>query len=225
MSSGLTLTLAFVTGLGGAGHCLGMCSGIAGGPFVCRGGAPVQVIQYHATRILIYGVLGAAGAAAGRVLLQQGLMGKAQGLIMMAAGIAIIVLGVWRLTTEAGANSAGGGLAVGLDPPRHEPTRLRGWQAISAGAVNGLVPCALTTSIAIAGAATADPVRAALLMVAFGLGTLPTMALVSLGGAAIGRRVRGVLARVGGLTVCLMGTWTLYEGWIFFDVMRGLGNW
>ena len=34
MNAELTLPLAFATGLFGALHCLGMCSGIAGGFFV-----------------------------------------------------------------------------------------------------------------------------------------------------------------------------------------------
>ena len=93
-----------------------------------------------------------------------------------------------------------------------------------AGAFNGLVPCGLTVSIAIKGAATGSPLQAGLLMVFFGLGTLPTMALVSLTGTVIGRRARGLSATLAGLAVLALGLWTLYEGWVFFDVMRGLSD-
>jgi len=226
----LTLPLAFLTGVLGAFHCLGMCTGIAGGWFVRCGSGIGAVLSYHATRILVYGVLGAAGALAGRVIVQQGIVGKGQGLLMMGAGLAIIALGLSRLWPFPG---------LGLRPAapsearqmglvvRFSDTTPRPGPGLSAlaGAFNGLVPCGLTVSVAIAGAATADPLRAGLLMLVFGLGTLPTMALVSLVGTAIGRRARGLFATLAAATVVLLGLWTLYEGWVFFDIMRGLSNW
>jgi uncharacterized protein len=221
----LTLSLAFLTGVLGTFHCLGMCSGLAGGYFVCRGSGVGAVLSYHGARILVYGVLGTAGALAGRVLVQQGLLGKGQGLLMMLAGLVIVLLGLSRLRPLAGWNSRRAGptprreVACGAAPPR--PGH---WLAALAGAGNGLVPCGLTVSIAIAAAATADPVRAGLLMLVFGLGTLPTMALVSLLGTAIGRYTQGWFTTLAGITVVVLGLWTLYQGWIFFDIIRGLSN-
>ena len=96
MSEGLTLTLAFATGLFGALHCLGMCSGIAGGLFVRYrfGSRVLPVLQFHAARILVYSLLGVAGAAIGRVLVQTGIVGKTQGVLMMAAGVVIVAIGL-----------------------------------------------------------------------------------------------------------------------------------
>jgi len=100
-----------------------------------------------------------------------------------------------------------------------------GWSPILAGVLNGWVPCSLVFSVALKAAATTDPVRAGALMAAFGVGTLPTMALVSLMGAALGAPARGVLGRLAGLVVISLGLWTVYEGFVFFEIMRGLGNW
>ena len=223
----LTLPLAFLTGVLGALHCLGMCSGLAGGYFVRCGNGIRAVLSYHGTRILVYGILGAAGALAGRVLVQQGIIGKGQGLFMMLAGLVIVGLGVsliWRpggqRTGSLEARPAPRAVRLEPGPPRPGP-----WAAVVAGAFNGLVPCSLTVSIAIKGAATADPLRAGLLMVVFGLGTLPTMGLVSLTGTAIGHLARGLFAKLAGFAVVVLGLWTLYEGWVFFDIMLGLSNW
>jgi sulfite exporter TauE/SafE len=225
----LTLPLAFLTGVLGAFHCLGMCSGLAGGYFVCRGSGVGAVLSYHGARILVYGVLGTAGALAGRVLVQQGILGKGQGLLMMLAGLVIVLLGLSRIRPLASWSNQRAGptqpppahreVAFGIAPPRPDP-----WLAALAGAGNGLVPCGLTVTIAIAAAATADPVRAGLLMLVFGLGTLPTMALVSLFGAAIGRHAQGWFATLAGISVVVLGLWTLYQGWVFFDIIRGLSN-
>ena len=230
MSADLTLPLAFLTGVLGALHCLGMCTGLAGGYFVRYGRGIGTVLSYHSARILVYGILGTAGALVGRVLVQQGLVGKGQGLVMMAAGLAIVLLGlglVWNSIRpgQARPRSPGEATSTQAVPFSPFPPASRPWLAPLAGAINGLVPCSLTVSIAIQGAATGDPLRAGLLMLVFGLGTLPTMALVSLTGTAIGRHAQRQFARLAGLAVVALGLWTLYEGWVFFDIMRGLSNW
>jgi sulfite exporter TauE/SafE len=220
------LTLAFATGLLGALHCLGMCSGIAGGLLVrIGGGDPIRaVLGFHAARILIYALLGIAGAALGRVLVQTGMIGKGQGILMMAAGVLITLIGLdlLGLVPRRGQAEDAAGRRVTF---RSEPARKRTWLAFLAGAMNGFVPCSLVFSVAVKAAATADPLKAGMLMAAFGLGTLPTMGLVSLTGAVIGRNARGLLSRLTGLAVVALGLWTFYEGLVFFDIMRGLGNW
>jgi sulfite exporter TauE/SafE len=224
----LTLALAFTTGLLGALHCLGMCSGIAGGFFLHHRGVPKlrAVLLFHGTRVLVYILLGVAGAAVGRVLVQTGLIGKGQGILMMAAGALIVLLGLdllgliprGRATAKPAAQTAGVEVQLSARAPRP-------WMPALAGALNGLVPCSLVFSVAVKAATTADPLRAGLLMAAFGLGTLPTMALVSLTGATIGDRASTIFTRLAGVLVVFLGLWTLYEGYFFFDIMRGLANW
>lgn len=230
MNGELTLPLAFTTGVFGALHCLGMCGGIASGFFVRYGRGVASVAQYHAARIFIYAMFGVAGAVLGRVLVQTGVIGKGQGLLMMTAGLVIVALGLdmLGLLPRFGRKSASRrdvrlGEGELISPPA--PRTCGRWLPVLTGAMNGVVPCGLVFSIAIKAAATADPLQAGLLMLAFGLGTVPTMALVSLTGMAIGQRVRGIFARLAGATVVALGLWTLYEGWVFFDIMRGLSNW
>lgn len=220
------VALAFTAGLFGALHCLGMCSGLAGGLFAHWGFArrALPTLVYHGARIATYVALGALGALVGRVLVQTGLFGKGQGLLMILAGVVIIALGL--------------GLLRGLLPRRRPTRRPAGASRIAvaaphapslaaplaAGVVNGLVPCSLVFSVAIKAAATADPGRAALLMLAFGVGTLPMMLTVSLVGAAWGGTTSRWGRGLAGAVVVALGLWTLYEGLVFFDVMRGLGD-
>jgi sulfite exporter TauE/SafE len=220
--------LAFATGLSGAFHCLGMCSGIAGGYFVHRGwrGRFLPQLYYHGTRILTYTVLGVSGALVGRVLVQSGILGKGQGLLMIAAGVLITLVGLgllgwlprgWTGTPRPAPDNA---ILVDLELPGESQR----WPAMIAGLVNGLVPCSLVFSVAVKAVGSFDPLQAGLLMGAFGLGTLPAMAAVSILGAVVGSRAQGVAARVAGFLVLALGLWTLYEGWVFYDVMRGLSN-
>ncbi|MGB7551826.1 MAG: sulfite exporter TauE/SafE family protein [Chromatiaceae bacterium] len=217
--------MAFATGLFGALHCLGMCGGLAGGFFVQRQVQPRLAPQfiYHASRLFIYALLGMAGAWAGRSLAQTGLTGKAQGILMMGAGLLILVLGLRMILARPRrpALAPTGGLEVRLEPMTRPP---RPWSPLLFGTLNGLIPCSLVFSIALKATATGDPGRAGLLMLAFGLGTLPMMAAVTGFGAFVGARARDFSARIAGGLVAILGFWTLYEGYSFFDIMRGLAN-
>jgi hypothetical protein len=219
----LSVALAFSAGLFGALHCLGMCSGLAGGFFAHYGLAHrgLPTLAYHAARILAYVVLGALGAFLGRVLVQTGLFGKGQGLLMIGAGLVVTLLGLgmlglFRPLRTRPQTPAAVPVAAPRQPSLATP--------IAAGIVNGLVPCSLVFSVAIKAAATADPARAALLMLAFGVGTLPMMLTVSLAGAAWGSAAHRLGRPLAGIAVVSLGLWTLYEGLIFYDVMRGLGD-
>jgi len=222
-------TLAFATGILGAFHCLGMCSGLAAGFFVNHGweGRLRPQLYYHGTRILVYSVLGVSGAVMGRVLVQSGNLGKGQGLLMIAAGILITLVGIRVLLRvpppcrNDGYPRDPNGLEVRFGdtvPPRQR------WLPVIGGLVNGFVPCGLVFSVAVKATGSADPIQAGLLMLAFGIGTLPTMATISALGAVVGGRARGIAARLAGLTVAALGLWTIYEGLVFYDVMRGLSG-
>jgi hypothetical protein len=47
---------------------------------------------------------------------------------------------------------------------------------------------------------------------------------VTVAGAAIGAKARGVFERLAGVAVVALGVWTLYEGVVFYDIMRGLAG-
>jgi hypothetical protein len=221
MSGEFTYALAFMTGLLGAGHCLGMCSGLAGGFAVHQHNwrRPLPLLGYHGSRIAVYVLLGALGAALGRVLVQVGSLGKVQGLLLIAAGLVIVALGLGVA-----------GLLPRLAPRRCNalPDARSPWRQriapFGAGIVNGLVPCSLVFSVAIRATATADPVQAGLLMLCFGLGTLPTMATVTALSAYVGCRAYGIAQRLAGVAVIVLGAWTIYEGAVFYQVMSGLAN-
>jgi sulfite exporter TauE/SafE len=226
MSGEFTYALAFMTGLLGAGHCLGMCGGLAGGFAVHHSHwrKPLPLLGYHGSRIAVYVLLGALGAVLGRTLVQTGALGKFQGQLIILAGLVIIALGIGVA-----------GLWSRLAPRRCSPRtttqplhRMTLWRLqlapMIAGVVNGLVPCSLVFSVAIRATATADPVQAGLLMLCFGLGTLPAMGAVTALSGYIGCRAHGIAQRLAGIAVIALGAWTVYEGVIFYQVMSGLAN-
>jgi len=224
MPDGFSYGLAFMTGIAGAFHCLGMCGTFAGGYFIGHGWKQKLTphIAYHGVRILTYVLLGIGGALTGRVLAQAGIVGKSQGILMIIAGLAIIVTGLWL----------GGFLPWRRVKSCHKQCNAVQFQDLKqgrylpllAGLMNGLVPCSLVFSVAIKTLVTDSIMEAGLIMLFFGLGTLPTMLLVTVSGALLGDRIKGLFIPLTGVLVILMGSWTLYEGFVFYDIMRGLAN-
>lgn len=226
MSGEFTYALAFITGLLGAGHCLGMCGGLAGGFAVHQSHwrRPLPLLGYHGSRIAVYVLLGALGAALGRTLVQTGALGKFQGQLIILAGLVIIALGLGvagllpKLAPRRCNDNAG---TQALRPMSLWRQRLA---PLLAGLANGLVPCSLVFSVALRATATADPLQAGLLMLFFGLGTLPAMGAVTALSGYIGCRAHGIAQRLAGIAVITLGAWTVYEGAIFYQVMSGLAN-
>jgi hypothetical protein len=158
----------------------------------------------------------------GRVVVQTGIIGKTQGVLMILAGIIVVLLGLnllGLLRRPRPADPAPKPVSFSLGKSK------RSLNPVLAGLLNGLMPCGLVFSVAVKAAATAEPLQAGLLMLAFGAGTLPSMGAISLLGSTLGGRLRGSLARLAGITVVVLGLWTIYEGASFFDIMRGLANW
>lgn len=218
--------LAFLTGVAGGLHCLGMCGGFAAGYFAGHGWRDrlLPLVSYHGMRIATYMLLGIVGALSGRVLVQVGMVGKVQGVVMIASGLLICAIGVRyllrRLSCPAGVSGESGEAPIHFEQNR----RTRRPLPLLAGLLNGLVPCSLLFSVAVKTVAVADPLQAGLLMLSFGLGTLPVMAAITTAGAIGGHFSRGHWNRLAGLVVLAFGAWTCYEGWYFFDIMRGLAG-
>jgi sulfite exporter TauE/SafE len=221
-------SIAFMAGIMGAWHCFGMCGGYAAGYFAGHGwsGSITPHLLYHGVRIASYTLMGVVGALLGQVLVQTGLFGKGQGILFIIAGILIVIIGI-SLTGSLSRRTTGQQQQGDMAPPRvrfDDWPRGRIYMPLAAGLVNGLVPCTLVFSIAIKAVATGDPLRSGLLMLCFGIGTLPAMLLATAAGALVGEKARGLFARLTGITVILFGAWTFYEGIVFYDIMRGLAN-
>ncbi|BAE51714.1 sulfite exporter TauE/SafE family protein [Paramagnetospirillum magneticum] len=229
MGGELDYTLAFMAGILGSGHCVGMCGSLVSACFVRmgeNGRGALPALAYHGARISIYGLVGLVAAALGLALVSTGIVGKVQGVLQIVAGLVVIALGLDIL----------GWLPRRL-PLIGMPMRSFGkyyFAAASKGAVpgaalagvmNGLMPCALTLAVAVKATAAPQVWQGGALMLAFGLGTLPSMLFVSLVLGCLGSRARGWLLKGAAVVVIALGAATLMQGLRFFAVMKNLPNW
>jgi len=176
-----------------------------------RGPQPLpRQLAYSLGRIASYSGAGAlAGGAGGVALLYDDLM-PARILLLVAANALVILLGlylaglgsavlaleragrvVWRGLTRLGARLA--------------PADTAGRAAV-VGVLWGWIPCGLVYSVLATALVSGSALRGAVVMAAFGLGTLPNL----LGAGLAAQKLQGLLRapqarRVAGLAVILLG--------------------
>lgn len=212
----------FLVGLLGGTHCVGMCGGIVGALSM---GAPARwsmLFAYNTGRILSYGTAGAVAGALGAASL--GLEGQVpiRLILYFLANLMLVALGFYLLgvtRTLAFTERAGQHLWRRIQPltKRFLPARTVG-QAFPLGLLWGWLPCGLVYS-ALASSLTAGSAgRGALMMLAFGLGTLPNLLLAGILLARLNEFVRRPAVRMfSGLLVLGFGIYGL------FGLMRLLG--
>jgi hypothetical protein len=217
-----TLFAAFLTGLLGGTHCVGMCGGIVaamsfqGG--VGKGGRqPFHFhLGYSAGRIASYVALGAlAGLIGSAAFLSDSLFPLQRGLYMLAQ-IVLILLGLYL----AGLNQsirvlehAGGAVWRRVQPllGKIMPVRNLG-QAVAAGALWGWLPCGLVYSVLVMALSAGGAVKGGMLLLAFGLGTLPNLLLMGWAAETLRTFTRQVWVKRGaGFLVVAMGCWGLFQ--------------
>lgn len=189
----LSITAAFVIGLLGSTHCIGMCGGIVGALTM---GLPEStrnswikllpyLLTYNFGRLFSYSLAGLiAGLLSSTVsgLFQVGrfpIGGIVGGVFMVALGI--YIAGWWQ--TMAPLERLGGHFWRLVEPVgrRFIPVN-SAFQALGLGFFWGWLPCGLVYSTLALAATSADAVQSSLLMLAFGVGTLPM--LLAIGGFA-----------------------------------------
>jgi len=209
----LTYFSAFLVGLLGGGHCIGMCGGIVGAVSMSLPGQrqPLgYLLGYNLGRIasytvggLVAGLIGASGFFLDHVLPVERLLYALASLMLIVLGL--YLAGIWQgvLVLER----AGSGLWRQLQPLSKKLLPLRSIpQAFALGLLWGWLPCGLVYSVLVAALATGSALQGGLLMLAFGLGTLPT--LLAMGMTAV--RLKALLQniwvrRVSGLLVLGFG--------------------
>jgi hypothetical protein len=195
----LSLMSAFLVGLLGGGHCVGMCGGIVGAVSMhlpqSKSKAPF-LLSYNAGRILSYtfagaiaGLVGASSFFLEHVLPIQHVLYGISSLMLIALGL--YLAGIWHGVTYL--EGAGKGIWKTLQPfsKRYIPAQ-NIKQAFFLGSLWGWLPCGLVYSVLIAAIATGSAINGGLAMLAFGLGTLPT--LLTMGMAAV--RLKTVLQNI-----------------------------
>jgi sulfite exporter TauE/SafE len=215
----LTLGAALVAGLAASGHCIGMCGGIAGALAMRSrdagtGTRLATAFAYNLSRITSYAVAGAIAGLLGKTLLRAVDVAPLSlafrvlaGLIMLAAAGRLLF--GWRFLDPI--EAAGSGVWRRVAPWAGRQGRAGGMGgAIGLGLAWGWLPCGMTYSMLLLAATTASVTTGAAVMLAFGVGTLPSMvtATVAFDRIARGLSQRTSLRMIAGTLLLAFGLWT-----------------
>jgi sulfite exporter TauE/SafE len=183
---------AFTLALFGGLHCAGMCGGFVGALQLNRprGVSALRLAAgYHTGRVVSYMLAGALVGAVGGALYTAEVL-PVQVVLLAVGGAMLLVIGVsmfgrgallrrleplglaiWKLV---------GPLARRVYPPRS------GGQALLAGLAWGWIPCGMVYGALPLALVAGGIAQGALVMLAFGLGTLPNMLVVDAAASRIG---------------------------------------
>jgi len=201
------IALAFGAGLLGGAHCVGMCGGFV----LVAGAAGRRGWLFHVGRLAGYGALGAVAGLLGHTL---DLGGAALGLhrlrflvaaaLLLLFGLAFVGLFPRRWLEP------GTGAVAGLIASAHRRGGRFAWLLL--GLPIGLLPCGLLYPMYALAAASGSPAGGALVLVAFGLGTLPLLGGATLVLARLRVDARQRLLRATGVGMLVMSGWMLWRG-------------
>ncbi len=221
MTTSTEAGFAFVIGLAGGLHCIGMCGGIITALSIARQGAGragrsllPRFTVYHAGRIsgymligVVLGSVGATAASLASTLWIQKWLSFFVGVVMIFFGLQTggflpdIAGRISGFSAPAGLlrrAGSGGGLGVWL----------------MAGLANGFLPCGLVYSALALALHSSSPVDGALIMLLFGMGTLPALTATSLLIRKVDPARRRALLKFAAVIVVIFGLFIILRAFV-----------
>lgn len=223
MITEITLFSAFIAGLLGSGHCIGMCGGIVGALTMSLPDNIRQshnklipyILTYNIGRIGSYtlaGVLmGFLGAQFAGVLPLE----NPRVIAMWVSSIFMILLGLyiggwWQVLTYL--EKAGQKLWRKIEPLGRRLLPVKSpLQALGLGILWGWLPCGLVYSILAFSLTSGSALQGGFLMLSFGLGTLPMLFAMGATSQWLTRFAQKLIVRrIAGAMVILFGLFILF---------------
>ena len=223
------LALAFVTGLiSSFGHCLGMCGGIVAiysarqaaqtPPGEAQPGILARILSFlplHLGRITTYTFFGAVIGLAGSLLDKAGGMMGWQGAFSILVGIIMLLVALSLMGVLPPIEATLVTLTRGNSPM----TRMRGLfgkrsflSTLTLGIMWGFLPCGLVFAMLVLAARAQTLMGGALTMLAFGLGTVPTLVGFGLAANLLSPKLPGRLQSVAAILLMLFAVQTVLRG-------------
>ena len=213
-----TYISAFLVGLLGGVHCVGMCGGIVAAltmsvPHAGRPQARVQLpylLAYNAGRIASYTIAGLLMGGIGGLVVSLGDLHLTRLIFELLAGLFMILLGLYLADWWRGLSlleRMGARLWKYLEPVGRRLLPVRNSShALLLGLVWGWLPCGLVYSVLIWAMAAGNWWKGGMLMFSFGMGTLPNLLLLGAFAVRVAALVRSSWTRtIAGGFVMLIG--------------------
>lgn len=223
MNDPVTLTSAFLLGFFSTLHCIGMCGGIIGAlslslPVDVRNNKAKLfsfVLTYNIGRLISYSLAGLLAGAVGTSVLQSTGLDQGHTILRMIGVVMMIAIGLYLtgwLPQLAIVEKIGIPVWKRLEPLGRKLVPVASLpKALAYGLIWGWLPCGLVYFVLIWALTTGDAIQGALTMLAFGMGTLPTLITAGFMSSWITRFAHSTRARqVVGLLIIAMAIGSLF---------------
>lgn len=210
--------LIFTAGVLGSFHCVGMCGGfpvaISSMPKKCAVRKVSSHLLYNIGRVFTYTFLGILAGDLGLRIDRLGTFLGGQVILSSLTGTFMVYFGL-QIAGLIGEKNIPGFAPFYNLLKKIMATFLKR-EAISGslylGIFNGFLPCPLVYGFLLAAAASGSPLKGGLVMLSFGLGTMPAMFFLGGVGELITPGFKARLTRVPGYLVVIFGLITLARG-------------
>jgi uncharacterized protein len=213
-----TYLAVFLGGLAGSLHCVGMCGGFPLALAAAGGRNLRRQLLYNLGRVNTLIFIGALSGGMGQALLAAAPFAAVERGLAVVAGLVMIVIGLEVLGVLPQLTGRGAALAsatlgrlLGGVIRSESPAA-----PLALGVFNAFLPCQLIYAFAAVAASTQSAVAGMLVMLAFGLGTVPAMLTLGVSRVLTRPAVRARLSMLAGVLVIGFGVVTLLRG---FDLI------
>jgi len=215
----ILLGAAFLSGLLGSTHCVLMCGGIATAvPAQLKDNPLKNALLLNASRVLAYTLAGLVVGSISTGFIQLLPINTLSIMARAAVGVVLLLVAVRLLDTQAKfawLNKPNQWLWSVIQPLQKHLPKNPGLRMLTQGFLWGFLPCGLSGTMLIAAWLTASPLQASLIMLSFGLGTLPAMTTLSWSGVRLG----GLLIKprnrvIGSAVIASAGLVTILAPWL-----------
>lgn len=204
---------AALMGLMGSGHCVAMCGGISTALGLANTQQRWGSVLYQMGRLTTYTFAGALTGIAGLWIPQEFMLVLRGTAALILVIVALYLIG-WSqaiLLLERLGKPLWKAIAPLTKHFRRPNKPIDYWLA---GILWGWLPCGLVYSALALSATTAHPTQAAMTMLAFGMGTLPSMLAINFAGQKV--RALGKLPSIrimSALILLAMAGWMVFSVW------------
>ncbi len=223
MSDPITLTTALLLGFFSTLHCIGMCGGIIGAlslslPVKIRNSKPklfTFVLSYNVGRLISYSIAGLVAGAVGTGVLQSTGFDQGHTILRIIGITMMIAIGLYLtgwMPQLASVEKMGIPIWKHLEPIGRKLVPVASIpKALAYGLIWGWLPCGLVYFVLIWALTAGDAINGALIMLSFGLGTLPTLITAGFMTSWVTRFAHSTRARqIVGLLIIFMAIGSLF---------------
>lgn len=217
----------FLVGLFGGVHCVGMCGGIVGmlsfGVSSEKKHSPATLLPilmgYNLGRITGYALAGAIVGGLSATLISLTDLHESQLILQTVAAIFMIALGLYIANIWTGLvkiELLGKKLWKIIEPLSRRFIPVAGFaKALPLGFLWGWLPCGLVYSVLIMTLSAGSATKGALLMLSFGLGTLPNLLAMGFVASKLTELTRKpAIKLLAGVVIIVMGILMLLRGYV-----------